>query len=191
MRKMPVIISMVATLVVTVVPSGAVVARVQPARAPTTNGLVLHYAFESDVGTTARDSSPNRIDARYTNTTAAAARTQSVPGRGRAITLTGVDHEYLAVPERNALDVDRYTLAAYVRYTGVQNDQTFGRWEVLEKADAYWINIRTDGTVRVGGFFGGCSSGAWRYLDSNVTIPTGTWTHVASTYDGSTLTVTI
>lgn len=159
--------------------------------APTTVGLVLHYAFENDTGTTARDSSPNLLNGTYVNTTAAAARSTSLNGHGRAAALVGADHEYVAVPERNALDVDRYTLAAYVRYTGVENDQTKGRWEVLEKADSYWINIRTDGRVRVGGFFGGCSSAAWRYLDSTRAVALNTWTHVASTYDGTTLTVWI
>ncbi len=163
----------------------------QLAVAPTTSGLVLNYGFDSDTGVSARDSSVNAIHGTYVNTTAAAARSTSVPGRGSAIRLVGANHQYVAVPERNALDVDRYTLAALVRYTGVQNDQTLGRWEVFEKADAYWVNIRTNGKVRVGGFFGTCSSSGWKYLDSNVSVPLNTWTHVASTYDGSTLTVWI
>ncbi len=152
---------------------------------------MLNYGFDSDTGVSARDSSVNAIHGTYVNTTAAAARSTSVPGRGSAIRLVGANHQYVAVPERNALDVDRYTLAALVRYTGVQNDKTLGRWEVFEKADAYWINIRTNGRVRVGGFFGTCSSSGWKYLDSNVSVPLNTWTHVASTYDGSTLTVWI
>ena len=68
---------------------------------------------------------------------------------------------------------------------------TFERWEVLEKTGAYWVNIRTDGHVRVGGFFGGCTNPFWKFLDSTITIPTNTWTHVAGTYNGTTLTVWI
>ena len=161
------------------------------AAAPTTTGLVLNYGFDNDSGVVARDSSTNAINATYVNTTAEAARSAGVPGRSWAIRLVGSQHQYLAVPERNALDVDRFTVAAQVNYTGVQNDQTLGRWEVVEKAGAYWINVRTDGHVRVGGFFGGCTNPSWKFLDSNVTIPTNTWTHVASTYNGSTLTVWI
>ena len=157
--------------------------------APTTSGLVLNYRFDSDSGVSARDSSPNAIHGTYVNTTAAAARSAGMPGQSWAITLVGAQHQFVSVPERNALDVDRFTVAALIRYTGVENDKTFGRWEVAEKAGAYWINIRTDGRVRVGGFFGGCTSAAWEYLDSTVVIPTNTWTHVASTYNGSTLTV--
>jgi hypothetical protein len=159
--------------------------------APTTTGLVLNYGFDNDTGVVARDSSTNAINGTYVNTTAAAARTAGVPGRGSAITLVGAQHQYVAVPERNALDVDRFTVAALIRYTGVENDKTLDRWEVLEKAGAYWINVRTDGHVRVGGFFGGCTNPAWTFLDSNVVVPTNTWTHVASTYNGSTLTVWI
>jgi hypothetical protein len=159
------------------------------AAAPTTSGLVLNYGFDTDSGVSARDSSVNAINGTYVNTTASAARSVSVPGRSWAITLVGASHQFVSVPERDALDVDRFTVAALIRYTGVENDKTLGRWEVLEKAGAYWINIRTDGRVRVGGFFGGCTNPAWKYLDSNIVVPTNTWTHVASTYNGATLTV--
>lgn len=154
---------------------------------------VLHYTFDNDTAGSVRavrDASPNRLHGTLVNTTTAAATAPGAPGRGRAINLIGAQHQYVAVPEANAIDVDRYTLAALVRRTGVQNDKTLGRWEVIEKADAYWLNIRTDGRVRVGGFFGSCTSGsAWKYLDSTVTVPVGVWTHVASTYNGTTLTV--
>jgi hypothetical protein len=157
--------------------------------APSTQGLVLYYSFNTDTGTTARDSSANRINGTYVNTTASAARSSGPPGTSFAARFVGTSQQYVSVPERNALDVDRFTLAAYVNYTGVQNPQTGGRWEVFEKANAYWINIRTDGHVRVGGFFGGCLNPNWQYLDSTTTVPTNTWTHVAATYNGTTLTV--
>jgi hypothetical protein len=59
---------------------------------------------------------------------------------------------------------------------------------VLEKAGAYWLNVRTTGQLRAGGFFGGCADDRyWRYVDSARTGPVGTWTHVAATYDGTRL----
>ena len=59
---------------------------------------------------------------------------------------------------------------------------------MLEKAGAYWLNIRTDGRLRAGGFFGGCeSSQFWKYTDSTATVPTDVWTHVAATYNGAKL----
>jgi hypothetical protein len=194
MRK-PTVVAVVAGLVAALAALGSAGASaVDPAaaeRAPTTTGLVLNYRFDNDSGVVAHDSSPNAIHGKYVNTTAAAARSAGVPGRSWAITLAGGKKQYVSVPERNDLDVDRFTVAALVRYTGVENDKAFGRWEVMEKAGAYWVNVRTDGKVRVGGYFGGCTSAAWKYLDSNVVVPTNTWTHVASTYNGSTLSVWI
>ena len=109
-------------------------------------------------------------------------------GYGRALRLVGSQQQYVSVPEAAALDVDRFTVAALVRRTGVENPSTLGRWEVLEKAGAYWLNVRTTGQVRAGGFFGGCTDDRfWRYVDSTRTVPVGTWTHVAATYDGSRL----
>jgi hypothetical protein len=159
--------------------------------APTTTGLVLNYRFDSDTGVRATDSSANGIHGTYVNTTAAAAKSTGRPGQGSAIRLVGAQHQYVSVPERNALDVNKFTAAAWVNYTGVENDKTLERWEVIEKAGAYWINVRTNGRVRVGGFFGGCANPNWKYLDSTTVLPKNTWTHVASTYNGSTLTVWI
>ena len=161
------------------------------AAAPTTTGLVLNYRFDNDSGVRATDSSTNAIHGTYVNTTAAAAKSTGPPGQGSAIRLVGAQHQYVSVPERNALDVNKFTAAALVNYTGIENDKTLDRWEVLEKAGAYWINVRTNGRVRVGGFFGGCANPNWKYLDSTTVLTKNTWTHVASTYNGSTLTVWI
>jgi hypothetical protein len=152
-------------------------------------GLVLHYPMETLVQGTVADDSGSALDGHVVAQSGAPRLVASLSGYGKALALTGAQHQYVDVPRSPLLDVDTYTLSAWVRYTGVQNDQTLDRWEVLEKAGAYWINIRTDGKVRVGGFFGGCTNPAWQYLDSNVTVPVGTWTHVAGTYNGSTLAV--
>lgn len=182
-------------LIVAMVVGGLVVSTVSAGHggAAAANPLVLQYSFDSDpAGVVVRDASPSKLNGMLVNTTTTAASTPGAPGRGRAISLVGAQRQYIAVPEANQIDVDRYTLAALVRYTGVQNAQTLDRWEVLEKADAYWMNIRTNGRVRVGGFFGSCnSSTAWKYLDSTIAVPTNTWTHIASTYNGTTLTIWI
>ncbi|HEX2706057.1 MAG TPA: LamG domain-containing protein [Candidatus Lustribacter sp.] len=156
------------------------------------SAIVLSYPFENLAGGIVRDVSPSRLDGMLVNTTAAAATSASVPGHGTAVALVGAGHQFVAVPEGNALDVDRYTLTALVRYTGIPNDQTLGRWEVLEKAGAYWMNVRTNGRVRVGGFYGSCTAtSAWKFFDSTTAVPLNTWTHLAATYNGSTLTVWI
>ncbi len=156
--------------------------------APTT--LVLRYSFDNDSNGVVRDASLSALNGTLVNADPSTAYVAGVPGRGRALTLVGAAHQYVSVPQSDALDVNRFTIAALVRYTGVQNDMTLGRWEVVEKAGAYWMNIRTDGRVRVGGFFGSCNgSTAWKYLDSANPIPRNTWTHIAGTYNGSRLMV--
>jgi len=156
------------------------------------NGLVLHYAMETLSQGVVDDYSTSGLDGRTVAQSGTVSLATSLSGYGRAIALTGANHQYVDVPESPILDVDRYTLSAWVRYTGIQNDQTLGRWEILEKAAAYWMNVRTNGLVRVGGFYGGCTGSAvWKYLDSTRTIPVNRWTHVASTYDGTRLRVYI
>lgn len=155
-----------------------------------TSALVLHYTFDHDVNGVVADSSPRALHGRLVNADPTTAYTVGLPGRGQALTLAGGDREWIDVPQSDALDANRFTVAALVRYTGVQNDETLGRWEVMEKAGAYWLNIRTDGRVRVGGFFGSCNGGtAWQYLDSTNPIPMNTWTYVAGTYTGTRLNV--
>jgi Concanavalin A-like lectin/glucanases superfamily len=155
-------------------------------------GLVLHYSMDALSQGKVADDSSNALAGSVMPGTGVARLGASLAGYGRALQLTGTDHQYVDVPTSPVLDVDRYTLSAWVRYTGVQNDRTLGRWEVLEKAGAYWMNIRTNGRVRVGGFYGGCSSSTfWKYFDSSRALPTGRWKQVSSTYDGTWLRVYI
>ena len=160
------------------------------ARAQGPEGLVLRYGFEGLGNGVVRDLSGNGLDGRVVNADAAGLPAPSTPTRGVAIALEGAEHQYVDVPLEPALDVNHFTLSAWVRYTGVENDATGGRWEVLEKAASYWVNIRTNGLVRVGGFFGGCEGpGVWQFLDSTEPVRPGVWTHVTGTYDGEILAV--
>lgn len=154
------------------------------AAAPPTAGWVLGYGFESVSGGVVRDASPSGLTGALRGTPLpllAAGRS----GHGQAISLTSTGRQYVDVPDAPALDVNRYTLAAWVRYVPTVHDD---RWEIIEKAGSYWMNIRTDTRkLRVGGFYGGCLNPNWHYVDSNASIPARTWVHVASTYDGATL----
>lgn len=156
-----------------------------------TQGLVMHYAFESLTGGVVSDLAGNSLNGRVVSDTGSPTLVASLSGYGKAIQLRGTSHQYVDVPVLPVLNVDRYTLSAWVRYTGVQNDQTLDRWEVLEKAGAYWLNLRTNGLVRVGGFYGGCTNPSWHYFDSTKAIPANTWKHLAATYDGARLKIFI
>lgn len=155
------------------------------------SGLVLHYSMETLSQGTIPDDSPSGLTGTVVAESGTVRLVSGLAGYGRALELTGTEHQYVDVPASTVLDVDRYTLAAWVRYTGTQNDQTLGRWEVLEKAGAYWMNVRTNGLVRVGGFYGGCANPNWHYFDSTRALPLNRWKHVATTYDGSRLRIYI
>ncbi|HET8617262.1 MAG TPA: LamG domain-containing protein [Actinomycetales bacterium] len=175
-------------LVVGLAPAGRAAAPQVVAAVPT-SGLVLSYTFANETGTVVRDRSTSGINGTLVNASAPTAYVTSLPGHDKALRLVGSKRQYVDVGDAARLDVNRYTLAAWVRYTGVQDAQTLDRWEVMEKAGAYWMNIRTTGQVRVGGFYGGCANPSWKYLDSPKPIPAQTWTHVAATYNGSRLTI--
>ena len=173
------------------VPVAAVGAGASARVAPPVTGLVLHYPMETLTQGAVADESPSGLDGNVVAGSGTVRLVAGLAGYGKAIQLTGTQHQYVDVPESAVLDVDRYTLAAWVRYTGIENDQTLGRWEVLEKAGAYWMNIRTNGLVRVGGFYGGCANPNWHYFDSTRALPVGRWKHVATTYDGAWLRIYI
>ena len=182
-----------ATAMLAVVPLVTAGPGVAAGSAAPTNGLVLYYPMETldDPGPTTPDGSGNSLDGTVVAGTGTAQLASSLPGYGRALVLRGQQHQYVDVPTSPVLDVNRYTLSAWVRYTGVQNDQTLGRWEVLEKAGAYWMNVRTNGLVRVGGFYGGCANANWHYFDSTRALPVNRWRQVATTYDGTWLRIYI
>ncbi len=172
-----------------VLAGGAGAAGQQVASAATSSALVLNYTFARPAGVVVTDHSSSGLDGVLVDASAPAAYVQGRPGHGKALTLVGARHQFVDVGDAPPLDVSTYTLAAWVRYTGVPNDQTLGRWEIMEKAGAYWMNIRTTGQIRAGGFYGGCASASWVYLDTPQPIPVDTWTHVASTYDKVRLTI--
>jgi hypothetical protein len=155
------------------------------------SGLVLHYSMETLSQGTISDESPSSLNGHVVASSGTVRLVTGLAGYGRALRLTGTQHQYVDVPTSTVLDVNTYTLSAWVRYTGVQNDQTLGRWEVLEKAGAYWMNVRTSGLVRVGGFYGGCANANWQFFDSTRALPVNRWRHVATTYDGTWLRVYI
>ena len=181
----------VATALVALVPAAVSGPGASAVLAVPESGLVLHYPMETLSQGTIADGSPSSLDGHVVAGSGTVGLVTSLAGYGRALQLTGSQHQYVDVPRSTVLDVNTYTLAAWVRVTGVQNDQTLGRWEVLEKAGAYWMNVRTNRLVRVGGFYGGCANPNWQYFDSTRALPLNTWKHVAVTYDGAWLRIYI
>lgn len=186
-RARTVVVAATLALAVAVLPA---LARGAPtAQAAVSPSIVLFYKFDTHQGASVTDTSASHLNGTLVNVASPdSAYVMGLTGYKKALNLVAAQRQYVSVPEGNALDVNRFTLAALVRYTGVQTPDTLDRWEVMEKAGAYWLNIRTNGLIRAGGFFGACNTTAnWKFLDSTVAVPTNTWSHVAATYNGSKL----
>jgi hypothetical protein len=146
-------------------------------------GLIVEYRFDESAGRMASDSSGHHLHGRLEG------HPQWVKGYyGNGLQFDGVS-DYVYIGKQDILDLTHYTLTAWVRTDGRTKDPE--RQEILEKAGAYWLNIRNDSLMfRAGGMFGGCRGRPyWTYLDTATTVPLQTWTHVASTYNGTALTI--
>jgi Concanavalin A-like lectin/glucanases superfamily len=146
-------------------------------------GLIAEYRFDESSGRMASDSSGHHLHGRFEG------HPQWVKGYyGNGLQFDGAAN-YVYVGNQSAFDVTHYTLTAWVRTNGRTKDPE--RQEILEKAGAYWLNIRNDShLLRAGGFFGGCQGHEyWTYLNTATVVPLHTWTHVASTYNGVALTI--
>jgi hypothetical protein len=146
-------------------------------------GLVAEYRFDEAAGRVASDARGHHRHGRL------AGHPHWVRGYyGHGLHFDGAqDDVYIGQQER--LEVTQYTLAAWVKTDGRTTDAE--RQEILEKAGAYWLNIRNGGHVlRAGGFFGGCRGRpSWTYLGTAAAVPLQTWTQVASTDNGTALSI--
>jgi Concanavalin A-like lectin/glucanases superfamily len=153
------------------------------AHADVREGLVAEYRFDEAVGSIAHDSSGHDLHGRLVGAP------RWVPGYyGHGLQFDGIK-DYVEIGHHEQLNVPQYTLAAWFLSDGHTHDPA--RQEILEKAGAYWLNIRTDSQrMRAGGLFGGCKGPSyWHYLDTAHVVPYEAWTHVASTFDGQTLSI--
>ena len=139
--------------------------------------LVAAYGFEEASGTQVADSSGNG----NAGTTTGAARTAA--GRfGRAVSFDGVN-DWITVPDSGTLDLyDRMTIEAWVR------PDTTGEWGTAvlkESADdlAYALYAgATNGRPR-----GQIRTTAHARATGPSVLPAGAWSHVATTWDGTTV----
>src|SRR5262245_12224220 len=107
-------------------------------------GLIAEYRFDESSGRMASDSSGHHLHGRLEG------HPQWVKGYyGNGLQLDGAS-DYVYVGKQDAIDVTHYTLTAWVNTVGRTTDPE--RQEILEKAGAYWLNIRNDShLLRAGG----------------------------------------
>jgi hypothetical protein len=145
--------------------------------APPPAGLVAAYGFEQTSGTSVTDSSGKG------STGTLSGATWVADGKsGRALSFDGVN-DIVTVPDSNLLDLaPGMTLEAWVKPTTVSGWRTVMLKERPSQL-AYALYATGDnGRPLVETF-----TGASREARGTAALPVGTWTHLAATYDKSTL----
>src|SRR4051794_19691228 len=100
-----------------------------PANAAVSPAIVLFYKVDAHQGAAVPDTSLSQLTGSLVNSaTPDSAYVAGLAGHRQALKLVAAQRQYVAVPEANALDVNRFTLSALVRYTGVQTPDTLDRW---------------------------------------------------------------
>ena len=144
---------------------------------PPPSGLVAGYSFDAGSGSSVADVSGNG------NTGAITAATW-VPGKyGAALSFNGTDAR-VSVPASTSLNVtSAMTLMAWIQPTA---NQSGWRTIIQREPGFYMLNAsNANGPLLPSG--GGTMGGAFHWISGPTASPVNAWTHVALTYDGSTL----
>jgi chitodextrinase len=146
--------------------------------APPATGLVAAYAFAEGSGTTVTDFSGNG------NTGTISGATWTTQGKyGNALSFDGVN-DLVVINGSASLNVSSaMTLEAWIYPAASQS----GWRTILQKqVDAYFLNAsHSGGPLRPAG--GATINSSVRYVGASSASPVNTWTHVALTFNGSTL----
>src|SRR5262249_11718354 len=145
----------------------------------TPTGLVAYWKFDEGSGTTVSDSSGNGNTGTLINGPLWTA------GRvGNALFFDGID-DNVTVPDSNSLDLSNsFTLSAWVNPVSTFTDFR----SILVKNYTYYLYASVAGYCGDGSPLGGFDMGAAQTICQPSPLPINTWTHLAVTYNGSTLT---
>ena len=149
---------------------------------------VMYYSYNNYDADSVYDESGNEINAEIVNA-------EFKDGfYGKALECDDSTH-YLLVKDDDMLDVQHFTLKSWVKPYTYGSD--WRRMEILEKYNAYWMNIGSGNDDRQGegilrcGVFAKMNAdderGTWYYIDSDRPIALQEWTHTAFTFDGDSL----
>jgi fibronectin type 3 domain-containing protein len=143
---------------------------------PDTSGLVAAYGFDEGTGTAVRDASSQN------NTGTASGTTWTTGKYGNALVFNGTNAQ-VTVPDAPSLHLTTaMTLEAWVYPTSAP---TGWRAIIDKNVDGYYLFASTDNGDRPAG------GGTWTSGNQNTfgpsAIPVNAWTHLATTFDGTTV----
>ncbi len=142
-----------------------------------TTGLVAYYPFSGN----ANDASGNGNH----GTVNGASLTNDRVGNSNSAYLFDGTNDFISIPDANILNLNSFTIAAWVKVRTLANDVIVNKAGVGENSSVdvnYSLEVLADGKVRVG-----YESSSVNYdLDSSATMSTGTWRLVAATRDAAT-----
>jgi len=143
-------------------------------------GLVGLWHFDEVVGTTTSDSSGN------SNEGTLKTKVGSVPSLvsgyfGNALSFSSTSKNYVEVTNNTELNPANVTVEAWVNLSSF-NSRPHIVGKGLSSKGAYYLVVETTGKVRL---FYTLSTGNWHYVESSSILNTGTWYHLAGTYNGA------
>ena len=145
-------------------------------------GLVGEWGFDAGAGTTAADSSGTG------NAGTISGPTWTTAGRyGNALTFDGVN-DLVTVADANSLDfTNNMTLEAWVRPTALGNAWRTALMKERPSSISYALYASGSGGTKVPA--GEIFTSTYRLAGASAALTLNSWTHIATTYNGTTLTV--
>jgi hypothetical protein len=144
------------------------------------SGLVAHWKFDEGTGTSAADSSGNGNTAKLIN-----GPLWTAGKIGKALQFDGTD-DNVTVAHSNSLDLSKsFTLTAWVNPSSTFTDFR----SILVKNYKYYLYASVAGYCGNGSPLGGFEGATDNMVCQPFQLATNTWTHLALTHNGSTLTL--
>jgi hypothetical protein len=144
-------------------------------------GLEAYWKFDEDTGSSASDSSGNG----HTGTLSSPTLWDKKGHTNTAIAFPGAGSEYVDVVNFGAFTT--FSVTAWVNRTGA----TATREDIVsykEIACGFILLANNDGVNQYPGVYVDVTGG-WQFVQQTSSIPLYQWTHLAATYDGTTITL--